>query len=212
MADQITVKKFMLKKFPTNEYMDCPVPRHHWEVIQEYAEAYHAQFTHAGKEVEWKEDTEFSVLKKENCFHINIPKGATGASFNQAQCGCGLRWVKCKDKTPVSAGWHITRNIPGDLNSVSVLFFHNGEWMDDSSNGANNVSSGLFPTAEWLDESFSCPCERYKEALERISNPIRYLQQEADITGAKLDGVMAIKLSEDANWLQKLASAALTQQ
>lgn len=39
--EEMTVKKFMLKKFPTNEYMDCPVPRHHWDTIQEYAEIYH---------------------------------------------------------------------------------------------------------------------------------------------------------------------------
>jgi len=36
----MTVKKFMLKKFPTNKYMDCPVPKHHWETIQEYANEY----------------------------------------------------------------------------------------------------------------------------------------------------------------------------
>ena len=34
------VRKFMLKKFPTNEYWDCPVPKHHWEIIQEYADSY----------------------------------------------------------------------------------------------------------------------------------------------------------------------------
>lgn len=32
------VRQFMLKKFPTNEYMDCPLPQHHWETIQEYAD------------------------------------------------------------------------------------------------------------------------------------------------------------------------------
>jgi hypothetical protein len=37
----MTVREFMLKKFPTNEYMDCPVPKHHWETIQEYADKYH---------------------------------------------------------------------------------------------------------------------------------------------------------------------------
>jgi hypothetical protein len=36
----LTVRKFMLKKFPTNEYMDCPIPTHHWEMIQEYADKY----------------------------------------------------------------------------------------------------------------------------------------------------------------------------
>lgn len=38
---QMTVRQFMLKKFPTNKYMDCPVPKHHWEIIQEYADEYH---------------------------------------------------------------------------------------------------------------------------------------------------------------------------
>lgn len=35
---KLTVRQFMLKKFPTNEYMDCPVPKHHWETIQEFAD------------------------------------------------------------------------------------------------------------------------------------------------------------------------------
>lgn len=35
--DTGNVRKFMLKKFPTNKYMDCPVPQHHWATIQEYA-------------------------------------------------------------------------------------------------------------------------------------------------------------------------------
>lgn len=41
MEDGLTVRKFMLKKFPTNVYMDCPIPKHYWETIQEYAEVYH---------------------------------------------------------------------------------------------------------------------------------------------------------------------------
>ena len=35
-----TLKQFLLKKYPTNEYFDCPVPKHHWDVIQEYADNY----------------------------------------------------------------------------------------------------------------------------------------------------------------------------
>jgi len=35
--EPITVRKFLLKKFPTNEYMDCPVPKHYWEIMDEYA-------------------------------------------------------------------------------------------------------------------------------------------------------------------------------
>mgnify|MGYP003491340613 FL=1 len=35
-----TLKQFLLKKYPTSDYFDCPVPKHHWEVIQEYADDY----------------------------------------------------------------------------------------------------------------------------------------------------------------------------
>lgn len=35
-----TLKQFLLKKYPTSEYFDCPVQKHHWEVMQEYAEHY----------------------------------------------------------------------------------------------------------------------------------------------------------------------------
>lgn len=36
-------KEFLLKKFPTNKYWDCPVPKHHWEIMEEYAKAYHEE-------------------------------------------------------------------------------------------------------------------------------------------------------------------------
>lgn len=41
MNKEITVKQFLLKKFPTNEYIDCPIPKEYWPIMQEYAEAYH---------------------------------------------------------------------------------------------------------------------------------------------------------------------------
>lgn len=31
------LRKFLLKKFPPSRYMDCPIPKHHWETIEEYA-------------------------------------------------------------------------------------------------------------------------------------------------------------------------------
>lgn len=37
----MNVRKFLLKKFPTNKYFDCPVPKNYYGVMQEYAEAYH---------------------------------------------------------------------------------------------------------------------------------------------------------------------------
>ncbi len=32
-----TVRDFMLKKFPTNKYIDCPIPKETWPLFQEYA-------------------------------------------------------------------------------------------------------------------------------------------------------------------------------
>jgi hypothetical protein len=49
---KMTVRSFMLKKFPTDKYMDCPVPKHYWEIIQEYAELY-ASIKDIEKLIEW---------------------------------------------------------------------------------------------------------------------------------------------------------------
>ena len=48
------------------------------------------------------------------------------------------------------------------------------------------------------------------EALETIARPIAYLQKEAEMQGAQLDGRYAIALSKDPNWLMSKASEALT--
>jgi Mg2+ and Co2+ transporter CorA len=45
----MTVKQFLLKKFPTNEYMDCPVPKHYWEIMQEYADKFSAPALESAK-------------------------------------------------------------------------------------------------------------------------------------------------------------------
>ena len=61
---KLTVRKFMLKKFPTNKYMDCPVPKHHWETIQEYADEYAKQ--QAGEFQEWKWRNPYEVVSVVN--------------------------------------------------------------------------------------------------------------------------------------------------
>ena len=39
----MTAREFLLKRFPTNKYWDCPVPKHYWEIMEEYAKAYHEE-------------------------------------------------------------------------------------------------------------------------------------------------------------------------
>lgn len=37
----MTVREFMLKKYPTNKWMDCPISKEIWGVVQEYADEFH---------------------------------------------------------------------------------------------------------------------------------------------------------------------------
>lgn len=38
MAQIKNVEQFLLKKFPTNKYFACPVPKRYWDIMQEYAD------------------------------------------------------------------------------------------------------------------------------------------------------------------------------
>ena len=46
-------------------------------------------------------------------------------------------------------------------------------------------------------------------ALEKIANPIKYLQDEAEKEGAKLNGYMAVEISKDVNFYRDIARKAL---
>lgn len=46
-------------------------------------------------------------------------------------------------------------------------------------------------------------------ALRRIANPIKYLSDEAEREGAKLDGRMAVQMTKDASFYQEIANRAL---
>lgn len=50
-----------------------------------------------------------------------------------------------------------------------------------------------------------------KEALEKIDNPIEYLQRKAKEEGYELDGLNAVQLSNSAHWLKQIAHEALAQ-
>lgn len=48
-----------------------------------------------------------------------------------------------------------------------------------------------------------------REAIENIANPIEYLRKEAEKEGGKLDGMYAVYMAKDGNWLQEMARKAL---
>lgn len=51
--------------------------------------------------------------------------------------------------------------------------------------------------------------EKLKEGLEKIQNPVLYLQKQAEASGAKMDGLMAVALSKDCEWLKNIAYETL---
>lgn len=51
--------------------------------------------------------------------------------------------------------------------------------------------------------------ERLRMALDKLANPLKYIQMEARAKGAELNGVYAIMLSKDPSYLQEIALAEL---
>ena len=51
--------------------------------------------------------------------------------------------------------------------------------------------------------------DELEKALRRIANPIAELQREAEESGYKINGPMAVQLAGDANFLKEIAKEAL---
>lgn len=51
--------------------------------------------------------------------------------------------------------------------------------------------------------------KKLKLALQKIADPIQYLREEADKTGATLNGDYAVRIANDALWLKDIARQAL---
>ena len=53
--------------------------------------------------------------------------------------------------------------------------------------------------------------DKLLEALEKIANPIKYLREDAEKQGAVLNGVAAIALAKDGDWLSEIAKKAIAE-
>ena len=51
--------------------------------------------------------------------------------------------------------------------------------------------------------------DRLREALEDIADPISRLRDAAELAGMEFDGMMAVRMADDAGYLQNIARAAL---
>lgn len=92
MREEPTIKKFLLKKYPPSEYMDCPVPKHHWEDIEDYAQIY-AEWHLEKKEDGWiaydwnniesrpKETGKYFIHRKDGKVHWETWNGS-GWAYN----------------------------------------------------------------------------------------------------------------------------------
>ena len=50
---------------------------------------------------------------------------------------------------------------------------------------------------------------KQQEALNKIANPVGWMQNDAEKRGLRLDGMWAIKIAENPNWLREIAETAL---
>ncbi|MAE82814.1 MAG: hypothetical protein CMB80_08780 [Flammeovirgaceae bacterium] len=58
-------------------------------------------------------------------------------------------------------------------------------------------------------EQLTADNTRFRQALERIANPVKYMQAEAEREGNELNGAMAFQLSNDPEYLKRIAELAL---
>lgn len=58
-------------------------------------------------------------------------------------------------------------------------------------------------------ETLRAENERYREALDKIADPVKYLQLQAEQAGGALDGRVATELSRDPWFLREIAEKAL---
>jgi hypothetical protein len=105
--DGLTVRKYMLKRFPTDEFMDCPVPKEYWTVIQDYAEAYHASKvepqpapkTYTESEVREIVGRTWEDLWSDWVEYVDSRGGGSGKYAGQF-----LEWMKRNYENPVKRG------------------------------------------------------------------------------------------------------------
>ncbi len=64
------------------------------------------------------------------------------------------------------------------------------------------------PRCGWYTKD-SGECQRLREALRKIADPIASMRSDAEAQGAKLNGMMAVQLAADANYLKGIAAEAL---
>lgn len=69
----------------------------------------------------------------------------------------------------------------------------------------NKTDTIDFIFLSWLWEDF----QKLHRALEEIADPIKFLREEAEKQGNKLDGMMCVHLSESAGYLRNIAITAL---
>ena len=71
-------------------------------------------------------------------------------------------------------------------------------------------SVSVVPTETSERDRLAAENRRLREALENIADPIGHVQREAGENGYLIDGVMALRISNDAGTLKAIARKALS--
>ena len=72
------------------------------------------------------------------------------------------------------------------------------------------VASELLPEpAPEVVQELIIEINRLRRELKKIAEPINFLHEQAEASGSKLVGAMAVRLANDAQWLSDIAKKAL---
>lgn len=103
----------------------------------------------------------------------------------------------------------MSKQLPAELKKKIIDKANNYEWEDNPEAVRSAYIDGATDYAELLAEAQG-RITTLEAALNNIVYPIKYLQDKANLEGAQIDGIYAIGLSVDAEFLKGIAKEALT--
>jgi hypothetical protein len=114
----------------------------------------------------------------------------------------------------IDSGWGEIRARHGSVTYPLGVYFSNGEYRTYTLGGLYteyDKTQSLF----WDEVKTVAPQKptpevaKLVEALEEIIHPVRFMQERLE-EGEQLNGMVAVQLAEDAEYLRDIAIAALT--
>lgn len=151
-AEEITVRKFMTNKYPTNQFFQCPVPEEYWPDIQEYAEQFAASRSYPAG---WTSEEVLKLLKS-RATNYKDEKSIQRSYIPDSD----YEYIADKICAPSSGGWvRVEDGLPE--NNVWVLAAIAGKGiLTGLACYCKDCESGTGKTSGWLTSDSPHPEKR----------------------------------------------------